>query len=226
MKVLSLSDQVLDFIYAPTVATRFSAVDLILGCGDLPYYYLEYLVDVLCKPVFFVRGNHNGEVEYTSGGDRKQPWGAVDLHRKVVHHQGLLVAGFQGSLRYRQGPFMYTQGEMWNMVLSMAPRLAMNRARYGRALDVLVTHAPPRGIHDRPDLAHQGFNAFRWLLSTFRPRYHFHGHIHIYDKKTPMVTRFQDTVVVNTFGYRSTDLTIPELDGTTPPDKAAKEAGD
>lgn len=226
MKVLSLSDQVLDFIYAPTVAERFAAVDLVFGCGDLPYYYLEYLVDVMNKPVFFVRGNHNVEVEIGAHGDRKSPWGAMDLHRKVVRHQGLLIAGFEGCLRYRPGPFMYTQGEMWNMVLGITPRLVLNRLRYGRALDVLVTHAPPRGIHDRPDLAHQGFNAFRWLLNVFKPRYHFHGHIHIYDRKTPVLTRFKDTLVVNTYGYRSTDLSIPGLDGKRPANGTAGEAED
>lgn len=213
MKALSLSDQIADFIYAPTVAQRFSLVDFVLGCGDLPYYYLEYLVDVLGKPVFFVRGNHNVEVEYSAGGDRHQPWGAVDLHRNVVNHQGLLMAGFQGSLRYRKGPFMYTQGEMWSMVLGMAPRLLWNWIRYGRALDLLATHAPPRMVQDREDIAHQGFSAFRWLLTVFRPRYHFHGHIHVYDRKMPTLSRFKDTLVVNTYGYRITKLYIPSLAG-------------
>lgn len=208
--MLSLSDQVLEFIYSPSVTERFANIDLVVGCGDLPYYYLEYLVDVLGKPVFYVRGNHAAEVEHsTEGAGRKAPWGAVDLHRRVVNFNGLLMAGFEGSVRYRQGPFMYTQTEMWGQVLGIVPRLILNMLRYGRALDLLVTHAPPAGIQDMPDPAHQGFKAFRWLLNVFRPRYHFHGHIHIYSKDTPVLTRFHHTLVVNTYGYRETHLLFP-----------------
>ena len=212
MKVLSLSDQVVEFIYSPSVTERFASVDLVLGCGDLPYYYLEYLVDVLGKPVFFVRGNHAPLVEYSKDGDaRAAPWGALDLHRRVVNFQGLLLAGFEGSLRYRKGPFMYTQADMWSLVFGMLPRLLANWVRYGRALDVLVTHAPPWGVQDEPDLAHRGFKAFRWLLRVFRPRYHFHGHIHVYARQTPVLTRFHHTLVINTYGYRETELHIPHL---------------
>jgi Icc-related predicted phosphoesterase len=211
MRVLSLSDQVLEFVYSPTAKERFADVDFVLGCGDLPYYYLEYLVDTLDKPVFYVRGNHAAALEHSEGADRKEPWGAVDLHRKLVNHNGLLLGGFEGSLRYREGPYMYTQLEMWLFVLGMVPSLVLNYLRYGRALDVLVTHAPAWQVQDKPDLAHQGFKAFRWLLRTFKPRYHFHGHIHLYDQNTPARTRFASTLVINTYGYRETNLNIPAL---------------
>lgn len=214
MKVLSLSDQVLELIYTPSVAQRFADVDLVLGCGDLPYYYLEYLVDMLGKPVFFVRGNHAAEVEHASTGTpRTAPWGATDLHRRVVNFNGLLIAGFEGSVRYRKGPYMYTQGEMWMMVLQMVPRLLWNYLRHGRALDVLATHAPPWQVQDANDPAHHGFKAFRWLLKTFRPRYHFHGHIHVYNKDTAVLTRFHNTLVINTYGYRETRLILSGREG-------------
>jgi hypothetical protein len=41
-------------------------------------------------------------------------------------------------------------------------------------LDVLITHAPPEGIHDGSG-AHAGFRAFRWLIDRFPPRYLIHG---------------------------------------------------
>lgn len=211
MRVLSLSDQVLDFVYDPSIAQRFAEVDFVLGCGDLPYYYLEYLVDVLGKPVYFVRGNHATAVEYSNGIDHREPWGAVDLHQRVVNFDGLLMAGFEGCVRYREGPFMYTQNEMWLMVLAMVPRLLLNILRYGRALDVFVTHAPSWKVQDAEDPAHHGFKAFRWLLKVFRPRYHFHGHIHLYNKGTPAMTRFHNTWVINTYAYRETNLEIPQL---------------
>jgi Icc-related predicted phosphoesterase len=207
-KVLALSDQIQDLVYTPSAAQRFKDVDLVISCGDLPYYYVEYLVDVIGKPVFFVRGNHAARIEYGQGTQRTSPWGAVDLHRRLVNHQGLLMLGFEGCQRYRRGPFQYTQGEMWNFVLAKLPRLIWNRIVHGRALDVLVTHAPAWGVNDKPDPAHQGFKAFRWLLKVFRPRYHLHGHIHIYSNDSPARTRFEDTEVINTYGYREIEFEI------------------
>ncbi|MCW5873529.1 MAG: metallophosphoesterase [Anaerolineales bacterium] len=206
MRIVALSDQVLDFVYTPSVVQRFGHVDLVVGCGDLPYYYLEFLVDTLHKPVFFVRGNHAAHVEYSQTLERSEPWGAVDLHRKLIRHKGLIFAGFEGSVRYRRGPFMYTQGEMWLMVFGMLPRLLYNRLRHGRALDVLVTHAPAWGLGDRQDTAHHGFKAFRWLLQVFKPRLHLHGHIHLYDRAEPAIHQFGRTQVVNAYGYQEVAL--------------------
>ncbi len=207
-KVLSLSDKQVDSIYSSQVKNRFAEVDLILGCGDLAYYYLEFVVSMLNVPLFFVRGNHSNLIEHTISGPKTHPHGGTDLHRRVINHKGLLLAGVEGSLRYRSGPFQYTQTEMWFHVLRIVPSLLRNRAIYGRYLDVFISHAPPWGIHDKPDLPHQGIKAFRWLLETFRPAYHFHGHIHVYRKDTQTVTQFRSTTVINTYGFRETELKI------------------
>jgi hypothetical protein len=127
----------------------------------------------------------------------------------LINFRGLLLAGVEGSLRYRPGPYQYSQGEMWWNVLTLVPGLLRNRAVYGRYLDVFVTHAPPKGIHDMPDLPHQGIDAFRWLLQVFKPDYHFHGHIHIYRPDTATETIVDGTRVINTFSFRTT-----VLDGT------------
>ncbi len=217
MKILSLSDIVIPFIYSPVLVKRFSDVDMVIDCGDLPFYYLEYVTSSLDVPVFFVRGNHAMEVEYTTAGPRESPEGALDLHRKAVNLDGLLMAGVEGSLRYRPGPFQYSQREMWGHVYRLIPALLLNRIRYGRYLDIFVTHAPPAGIHDQPDLPHRGIQAFRWLIETFKPRYYFHGHIHVYRPDTETVTQVGPTTVINTFGYRETEIQIP--DGSRSKDK-------
>jgi Icc-related predicted phosphoesterase len=95
---------------------------------------------------------------------------------------------------------------MWLFTLSLVPRLLWNRLVHGRALDIFVTHAPPWGIHDRQDLAHQGAKAFAWLLRVFQPAYHFHGHVHLYRPDIPAESRYQNTRVINTYGYRETTL--------------------
>jgi len=206
LKVLSLSDKQVDSIYSAQVKSRFSDVDLILGCGDLPHFYLEFVVSMLNVPLYYVRGNHSNLVEHTSSGPKTHPHGGIDLHRKVVHDKGLILAGVEGSLRYRQGPFQSTQTEMWSHVLGMIPIFLKNKVVYGRYLDIFISHAPPWGIHDQSDLPHQGIKAFRWLLETFRPRYHFHGHIHVYRSDVKTVTNFHSTTVVNTYGYRETTI--------------------
>jgi uncharacterized protein len=206
MKILSLSDTVVHMIYNPQVRTRFADVDLVLGCGDLSYDYMEYVVSTLDVPTFYVRGNHSHEVEYGDGPPKSQPHGAVDLHRQVIHHRGLLLAGVEGSLRYRHGPYQYSQAGMWLHVWAMTPALLYNKLRYGRFLDILVTHAPPWKIHDQGDLPHQGIKAFRWLIKTFQPKYHFHGHIHVYRPDTVTETLWWNTRVINTYGYRVTEI--------------------
>lgn len=209
MKILSLSDTVLDFIYSPQVVPRFADVDLVLGCGDIPYYYLEYVISKLDKPTFYVRGNHASVMEYSELGSRSEPHGGVDLHRRVIHHRGVLLAGVEGSLRYRPGPFQYSQGEMLGFVLMLVPRLLANRMQYGRFLDIFISHAPPRGVHDQDDLPHRGITAFRWLDRLFQPAYHFHGHVHIYGLNTVTETLLGKTWVVNTCGFRETVIEGP-----------------
>lgn len=209
MKVLSLSDTQFSFIYSPQVRDRFKGVDLILGCGDLPYYYLEYVYDALGCPLFYVRGNHDKVVEYTSTGQYTYPQGGIDLHRKTAIYNGLILAGVEGSLKYRSGSFLYTQNEMWMHVFWLVPALFINRLRYGRFVDVVITHAPPAGINDREDLPHQGIRAFRWLVEVFRPAYFFHGHIHILRPDTETEMIYGSTRVINTYGFRETTLDLP-----------------
>ena len=206
MNVLSLSDVVISFIYSPAIRTRFQDVGLAIGCGDLPYYYQEYVISMLDVPFFFVRGNHDKEIEYTVSGIRRAPAGAVDLHTRVTNFRGLLLAGVEGSLRYREGPFLYSQSQMWLNVIRLVPGLMRNRYSFGRYLDIFVTHAPPRGIHEGGDWTHQGINAFRWLIKIFQPRFHFHGHIHVYRPDTTIETEFGKTRVINTYGYRETNV--------------------
>lgn len=211
MKILSVSDVVIDFLYSPQIRERFNNIDLIFSCGDLPYYYVEYILTVLNTPLFYVRGNHANVIEYSVSGPKKEPSGAVDLHRQVIEHNGVLLAGVEGSLRYNLGPFQYTQSEMWGNVLALVPKLLINRVNYGRYLDFFISHAPPWGIHDQSDLPHQGIKAFRWFIKVFKPIYHFHGHTHVYHPGINTKTKYEDTQVVNTYGYMETNINLSSL---------------
>ena len=203
MKILSVSDKVDPRLYNSVIDERYQDADLIIACGDLPYYYVEFLVDALKKPVVYVRGNHEAKYEVSSAGNKKtEPLGATDLHNKIIRTQGILIGGFEGSIRYRKGPFMYNQFEMWWMVLKKIPRLLFNKIFYGRYLDIFVTHSPPYGIGDKDDLPHQGFKAYVWFLKTFKPKLHFHGHIHLYDINEKWMQTFEQTRIINSYGIR------------------------
>jgi len=208
MKILAVSDRVLDKLYSSQVGQLFPDVDLLVGCGDLPFYYLDFLTSALDVPLVYVRGNHDDGPQYAADG---KIWsdvrGGMDIHGKVVERKGLILAGLQGSMRYKPyGEYMYTEAEMRMAVAQMAPRLLWNRQRYGRALDILVTHSPPYGIHDRPDLPHTGFKVFLSFLRMFKPRYLLHGHIHVYRQDEIVDSRYGDTTILNVYPYRMIDF--------------------
>jgi Icc-related predicted phosphoesterase len=75
-------------------------------------------------------------------------------------------------------------------ILLLAPRRLWNRLFHGRFVDIVLTHAPPEGIHDRPDPCHRGFAPFLWLMRVFRPRFLVHGHVHLYDSSS---VRYRNT---------------------------------
>ena len=216
MKILAVSDIELGQIYNPKIADRFFDVDLILSCGDLPHYYLEYMISMLNVPLYYVNGNHTNKIEITTGGERKYPWGASNIHGKcVTDDTGILLAGIEGCLRYNLGSHQYTQFEMWSFVFQLVPRLFINKIRYGRYLDIFLSHAPPWKINDQDDLPHQGIKAFRWLIKVFQPVYHLHGHVHVYHNEIISKSRYENTDVINCYGYKELQFNIrPILEKT------------
>ncbi|MBN1811353.1 MAG: metallophosphoesterase [Anaerolineae bacterium] len=206
MKILAVSDRVVKSIYSAYIRERFADVDMVLSCGDLPYSYLEFIVSMLNVPCFFVHGNHD-QPEYQSDGCvLTAPGGWVDLDGRTVRSKGITLAGLEGSIRYKpEGEYQYTEAQMAFKVRRMIPALLLNRLRYGRYLDVLITHSPPFHIHDGEDYCHRGFKALLWFMDRFRPRYLLHGHKHVYKPETCQ-TLYRDTQVINVYPFRTLDL--------------------
>jgi Icc-related predicted phosphoesterase len=207
MKILSVSDVELEVMYNKNLKERFPDIDLVVSCGDLPFHYLEYIIRSLSVPLYYVRGNHAPRKVHGYQGQRSQPVCGTNLHREVHRDSSdLIFAGVEGSIRYNRGDFQYTQGEMWDNVFRLVPRLIINRIIRGRYLDFFITHASPWKIHDQPDLPHQGSKAFLWLDNVFQPRYHLHGHIHVYSQYTKILTEINRTKIMNVFGYQIIEL--------------------
>jgi Icc-related predicted phosphoesterase len=97
--------------------------------------------------------------------------------------------------------------QMYLRAAKLLPHLFANKLRYGRALDVLITHSPPFGIHDDDTQAHQGLRAINWLLKIAKPRYHFHGHTHFYKTNLEKSeTVFEKTTVINIYPYKTIEM--------------------
>ncbi len=206
MRILAVSDQVVERVYTLVPQGHFNGVELILGCGDLPYNYLEYLVSMLNVPMFYVPGNH--DPAYNSRFASARAEGGINLDLKLGHARGLLLAGFGGCIRYRpDGVNQYTQSEARARAASLMSGLLWNRIRHGSGIDILITHSPPYGIHDEDSEAHRGLRAINWILTWARPRFHFHGHTHFYRRNLePSVTQLGSTTIMNVFPYKLIEI--------------------
>lgn len=191
MKILCVSDTVMPQMEnAANLRRRYSDVELVVSCGDMPAVYLEFITSVLNVPLFYVRGNHDESYsEYPPGGD--------NLHNRLLYYRGLSFFGFEGSMRYNRGAIQYTDGQMMAKVLRLALRMRYRRWRFGHGVDILVCHSPAFGIHDLPDLPHTGFKALLRFMQWYRPRYMIHGHVHTYDRRKTTETRYCETEVLN-----------------------------
>ena len=202
MKILAVSDEVVERLYSLCASGHFSEIELILGCGDLPYPYLENLLTFLNIPLFYVPGNH--DPTFNPENTLAHVEGGSNLDLKLVRFKKFLIGGLGGSIRYRpDGTNQHSQTEAYLRAFRLLPGLLLNRINYGRSLDILITHSPPFGIHDEDTQSHQGLKAINWLLRVARPRYHFHGHTHFQRRNlSASETTRGLTKMVNVFPYK------------------------
>jgi Icc-related predicted phosphoesterase len=204
MRVLTVSDKVeKPFFKEDLLREKCLGVRLILACGDLPSYYLEYLLNSLNVPLYYVPGNHDEELHL-----KKKPFasGCESIDERVIAFKGWLLGGLGGAFHYRNGKYLYTEKQMQRKIRRMIPRMALNKIKYKRYLDILITHAPPFGIHDEQTLAHRGFKEFLKFMKRYRPAYLIHGHT-APDAENEMATsHYLSTRIMNTNNYRILDI--------------------
>lgn len=206
MKILAVSDEVVERLYSLCDIGHFNDIELIIGCGDLPYPYLENMVTFLNVPLLYVPGNH--DPEYRGSDSKTYAEGGSDLDLKSVRIKTFLISGLGGSVRYRpDGTNQHSQSEAYFRAFKMLPRLLLNRVRYGRYMDILITHSPPFGIHDNDTEAHTGLKAINWLLQIAKPRYHLHGHTHFYRRNLEASESVhKGTKVINVHPYKVLEI--------------------
>ena len=189
MKLLAISDVAEPGLWDYFSKDKLEGVDAILSCGDLPSSYLSFLVTMGNIPVFYVHGNHDARYE------QQPPEGCECIDGGVVCFKGYSILGLGGSFWYSGGPHQYTEQ-------AMRRRIALLWGKLRRSgVDILVTHAPARGLGDMDDACHRGFACFRELLDRFRSLYHCYGHVHLqYVPTMPRTRRYGETTVVNASG--------------------------
>ena len=157
MRILALADN--DNF---TWAGPSQPVDLVVACGDV-YDSLILSAAEACSAaqVFAVKGNHDSAAPF--------PPPFTDLHLHVVTLPGgRRIGGFNGCWRYKpRGYFLYDQDEATALVLQLP------------AVDILVTHNSPKGVHEADDHVHQGFVALSDYVQRHSPALMIHGHQHV-----------------------------------------------
>jgi hypothetical protein len=217
VRVRAVSDEVDDALLADVAAARTAA--LILACGDLPFDYLATLMNRLDVPLAFVPGNHDPDLSgyrmsragltLRAGLPARAPWpdGAVNADGRIVDVAGLRIGGRGGCRRYSDGPNQYSQRQQARRALRLrfAARWRSPGRRAGGGVDVLLTHAPPRGIGDGDDPAHRGFGALHGLTRALRPAALLHGHVHPYGMR-PGLRLLHGAAVCNVTGWHLLDI--------------------
>jgi calcineurin-like phosphoesterase family protein len=220
---LCISDHVDPLIYSDSIKERFGHIDLVLSAGDLDLSYYGYIVSTLNTRLAFVFGNHNlskislyrrehriHNLNYYRQDDiLQQTFGSTYVGDKVRNIEGVIVAGLGGSMRYNNGLNQYTETGMFFKALKLLPGLIFNRLFRGRWLDVLLTHAPPAGLHDRRDRCHRGFKTFLLIIKWFKPQYLVHGHVHLYDINQKRTSTYMQTCVVNAYEHTTIGIEVP-----------------
>ena len=187
MKILAVADEESRFLWDFYEKEKLKDIQLILSCGDLDAEYLSFMATVTSVPVLYVRGNHDDK--YMD----KAPEGCICIENQIYVHEGVRILGLGGSMRYRQGLNQYTEKEMADRVRRMRFKIMRNGG-----FDILLTHAPARGLNDGDDLPHRGFQTFNRMMDRYQPGYFIHGHMHMnYGNRQKRLDQYGKTQVIN-----------------------------
>ena len=199
MKLLLVSDEESPWdYYRPGMLKEY---DLMLSAGDLKADYLSFLVTMGRAPLLYVHGNHD------SGYEQYPPEGCDCIDGNLVCINGLRILGLGGCPLYNYGAHQYTEKQMRRRIRKLRWKLR----RY-KGVDIILTHAPARGLGDQDDPVHRGFEVFRELLDTLQPRYLIHGHVHPhYQQRLDGDLHYGSTTIINACGYRVLEIPDPEV---------------
>lgn len=199
MKILIVADEECKALWDYYVPGRLKPYELILSGGDLNGDYLSFLVTMARCPVMYIHGNHDSRFEETP------PEGCDCIDDKLVVYRGLRILGLGGSYSYGRGKYLYTEAKMHKRI-----RKLKQAVRMVGGVDIVISHAPPKGVGDMDDQFHRGFEAFLKLIDTYHPKYWLHGHIHMrYGRDIHRIREYGGTQVINCCEKYELDYDLP-----------------
>ncbi len=173
-RILAFSDMHLSRRCARDVAAKAEFADLVIGAGDFCNQRrgladaMAMLAPALSKAVL-VPGNAESADELRAAADAVAATATV-LHGQSVELAGLTIFGLGYAVP--RTPF-----GSWSCDLAEDEATAL-LDRMERA-DLLIVHAPPRGVADRTSAgASVGSTAIRAAIERVQPRLAVCGHIH------------------------------------------------
>lgn len=189
MKILIVADEQCSALYDYYTPGKLREYDLILSAGDLKSKYLTFLVTMARCPLMYIHGNHDDRYE------DDPPEGCDCIDDKLVIFKGLRILGLGGSRRYSKGNHQYSEQQMEKKIRKLKQAIQL-----AGGVDLVLTHAAPKGVGDAPDYAHQGFKAFLDLIDTYHPVYLLHGHTHMnYVTGLGRIEEYHGTKVINCY---------------------------
>lgn len=199
MRILVVADEESKSLWDYYEPSKLANIDLIISCGDLSAAYLSFLVTMGKAPVLYIHGNH--DIRYQV----QPPEGCTCIDGMLYEYKGLRILGLGGCMRYKPGPYQFTEKEMQHRIW----RLYWDIFR-SKGFDILVTHAPAYQFHDGDDLPHKGFQCFIDLMEKYKPKFFVHGHNHLnYGGRATRVCSYKDTTVINAYQSYVIDIDVP-----------------
>lgn len=201
MKILLLSDEECKALYDCYVPGRLKEYDLVLSCGDLKAEYLSFIVTMGRAPVKYVHGNH--DVSYTV----RPPEGCDCIEDDLIVYKGLRIVGLGGCPRYNAGKHQYSEAEMRKRINKLKRKIQKHNG-----VDIVVSHAPLRGVGDGEDFAHRGFESFLEFIDQYHPKYWIHGHVHMtYGMDIERELEYHGTKVINAYERYVLEISDEEI---------------
>lgn len=207
MKILAVADEECMALWNYYTPGKLSKYELILSSGDLKADYLSFLVTMARCPVMYIHGNHDDS--YAA----EPPEGCDPIDDKLIVYKGLRILGLGGSLRYSRGKHQYSEQQMEKRI-----RKLKRAIQIAGGVDIVLTHAAPKGVGDWDDRSHQGFEAFLNLIDSYHPQYMLHGHVHLsYGHNIERVREYAGTKVINCCQKYELDYDLPTAFPTLTP---------
>ena len=213
MKILCVADETDSLVYSPSSKRLFGDCDFVISAGDLPLRYYDFIMTIMGKQLYYVYGNHNLEQFKENVLKVQTPATNAFSSSLTSHYSGelidgkciydkkrdLIIMGLGGSMLYNYGLSQYSEKQMKWRINKLVPRLLYNKQKYGRYVDILVTHAPVLGMGDGVDVCHRGFECFKTFIDKYKPKYLLHGHVHLFDENENRFYKYGETTIINVY---------------------------